>query len=185
MGFIKLTLEDDTKEGVSLLIQHRLPWLLLGLTGGILSMFLSSRFEGLLSRNIHLVFFIPVIVYMADAVGTQTQTIYVRNLGREKVDFYTYLFKEFFTGIALGSIFGSVLGFIAYLFFGSIATSLTVGLAMATGIATAPIVALIVANILQNIKTDPALGGGPFTTILQDLLSLLIYLTIASLILLR
>ncbi len=185
MWHVKSALEDDTTEGINLLIQHRLPWLLLGLVGGILSMFLSSRFEELLSRNIQLVFFIPVIVYMADAVGTQTQTIYIRNLGREKVNFYTYLFKEFFTGIALGSIFGSILGVIAFLFFNSYATGFTVGLAMAAGIGTAPIVALIVPNILQKIQTDPALGGGPFTTILQDLLSLIIYLTIASLILLR
>lgn len=95
MSTPKIELEDDSKESVSLMIEHRLPWLLLGLGGGILATILAARFEKLLSANIQLAFFIPVIVYMADAMGTQTENVYIRNLTTKKVQFHIYLLKEF------------------------------------------------------------------------------------------
>ena len=107
---MKQILEDDDKDSVSLLIKRRFPWLFLGLLGGILATILSSRFENVLSENINLAFFIPVIVYMADAVGTQTETVYVRNVADGKLQFGKYLFKETALGIVLGIIFGICIG---------------------------------------------------------------------------
>lgn len=178
-------LEDDSKESEVKLIEHRIPWLSIGLIGGIILTLFSSKFESLLSENIQLVFFIPVIVYMAGAVGTQTETIYIRNIGRRSVRFSTYLFKEILNGLALGLLFGLVIGIFTYFWLGSYATALTVALAMFVNIAIAPLIALIVARILQKEKTDPALGAGPFTTVLEDFISLGIYLLIASVILFR
>ena len=78
---------DDAKEKVGFLLRLRLPWLIIGLVGGTLASFLVSRFEEILSQNISLAFFLPLIVYMSDAVGTQTETIFVRNLAKGKVNF--------------------------------------------------------------------------------------------------
>lgn len=178
-------LEDDTRETETKLIEHRLPWLGIGLVGGALAAVVSSRFESLLASNISLVFFIPVIVYMADAVGTQTETIYIRNAARKKIIFSIYLIKETLAGLLMGSIFGSSLGLFALWWFNSTTVALTVGLAMFLTIATAPPTALLVSKFLQKEKTDPALGAGPFTTILQDLMSLGIYFLIASAIIFR
>jgi magnesium transporter len=178
-------LEDDAKEPVTHLIEHRLPWLLLGLLGGLGATFISSQFENLLSKNIRLVFFIPVIVYMADAIGTQTETIYIRNLAKKQIKFLTYLVKELLTGIALGSVFGLILGIFTYIWLNSFDTALTVGLAMLANASLAPVVALIIPEILQKERTDPALGAGPFTTIVQDIASLLIYFLIATVILFK
>lgn len=182
--FRKPVLEDDNKEPLAPLIEHRLPWLTIGLLGGILTTFLASKFESLLSTHIQLVFFIPVIVYMADAVGTQTETIYIRSLAREKVNLYTYLVKETLIGVSLGILFGIMLGFFAYFWLQSLTTALTVALAMFINVAIAPVTALLIPSILQKERTDPALGSGPFTTILQDLISLLVYFLIAAVILL-
>jgi magnesium transporter len=180
-----LDLEDDATERVSLLLRHRLPWLVLGLLGGILVTYISSRFELVLEKNIHLAFFIPIIVYMADAVGTQTENVYVRNLGRGNVNFITYMIKESILGVMLGGIFGCIMGVISFLWFKETEVALTVGLAMFVTIAIAPIFALLVPAFFQREHTDPAITAGPFTTITQDVISLLLYLLIATIIILR
>ena len=177
-----ISLEDDTKESVSLLVERRVPWLFAGLLGGIALIFISSKFETLLSRNISLAFFIPIIVYMSDAIGTQAQTIFIRNSAKAKVKFPIYMIKEFAVGAILGLIFGLILGVLALFWFKSNDVAFSVGLAMFVNLAFAPVLALLVTRILQKEKTDPALGSGPFSTILQDLISLLIYFLIATLI---
>lgn len=181
----KIQIADDEKEGVGLLLRLRVPWLVLGLLGGTAASFIVSRFEVVISENISLAFFLPVIVYMSDAVGTQTETIFVRDLTKGKAKFSSYLLKEFILGLVLGSLFGALIGLVAYFWIGSFDIALTVFLAMAVNVALAPIVALIVPELLFKEHTDPALGGGPFTTIIQDIISILVYLLVASVILFR
>lgn len=173
-------LEDDAKEKISLLIERRLPWLFVGLIGGIIITIFSSQFGEVLSKNLNLAYFIPVIVYMASAVGMQTEEVYIRNLGREKVNFSVYLFKEFLLGLIVGAIFGTLIALFTLLWFKSLPTALTVGLAMFASMSTAPAISLIVPTILQKEHKDPALGAGPFTTAIQDAISLFIYFLIAS-----
>ncbi|HUQ84924.1 MAG TPA: magnesium transporter [Candidatus Limnocylindrales bacterium] len=175
-------LEDDEKEKVSLMIEHRLPWLVIGLVGGIALTLVSSKFEHLLSRNIGLTYFIPIIVYMADAVGTQTQTVYVRNIGKKGTHFLDYLFKEFILGIAMGGLFGVLAALFAFFAFKSVEIGVSVGFAMAATMSIAPIIALVVPAVLRKEHKDPAVGAGPFTTVVQDFLSLLIYFAIATVI---
>ena len=177
-------LEDDVKERISLLVERRIPWLFVGLVGGIIITIFSSQFEEVLSKNLNLVYFIPVIVYMADAIGTQTEEVYIRNLAREKIHFFKYLLKEILLGLFLGVIFGICLGVFALIWFKSASIALTVGLAMFASMAIAPAVSLIMPTILQKEHKDPALGSGPFTTAVQDLISLLIYFAISSVIIL-
>lgn len=177
--------EDDAKEKEVLLIEHRLPWLVIGLFGGIMATMLAAHFEELLAQNIHLAFFIPIIVYMADAIGTQTQTVFVRNMGKKREIFRKYIFKELLLGIILGLLFGTIIGLFSFIWFGSIATSMTIGLAMFATMSTAPVLALIVPELIRKFHKDPAVGAGPFTTILQDLISLLIYFFIATIIIFR
>ncbi len=178
-------LEDDMKENMSLLIEHRLPWLVVGLIGGIGLTILSSQYQSLLTENIGLAFFIPVIVYMASAVGTQTDTVYIRNLNKKRTHFSIYLVKEFILGVVLGALFGALAGIIAYLMFQSLPMALSVGLSMAITMAIAPIIALIVPTILKREHKDPAIGTGPFVTVIQDFISLLVYFLIATMILLH
>lgn len=181
----KMQIEDDAKEPMSLMIKHRLPWLIIGLFGGVLATVISSRFEVILEKNIHLAFFIPVIVYLADAVGTQTESVYIENLTRKKVNFRIYLIKEFFLGNIIGFFFGLLIGVFAYFWFKSIDTAFTVGYSMFLTMGIAPITALIVPTILWREHKDPAVGSGPFVTVLQDLFTLMIYFYIASIIIFR
>lgn len=177
--------EDDSQERVTLMIRHRLPWIIVGLLGGIIATVFASQFEALFAKNIQLAFFIPVIVYMADAVGTQTETVYVRNLGRKNVRLGTYLLKEILLGLAMGAIFGAIMATFSYLWFRNLDTSMTVGLAMFTTMAVAPAISLIIPSIIQREHRDPAVIAGPFTTIIQDIISLAFYFVIATLIIFR
>lgn len=181
----KTILEDDTKEPMTLMVTRRFPWLAVGLVGGIGLTLLSSRFEDLLSKNIALSFFIPVIVYMASAFGQQTEIVYIRNLDKKRTRFVVYLVKEMLLGTLMGLVFGTLLGMFAYYMFKSIQIALSVGVAMAVTMAIAPLLSLTVPTILKKEHKDPAVGTGPFVTIIQDFTSLLIYFLIATVILFR
>ena len=83
-----------------------MPWLLIGLAGGFLAGGVASLFEAPLKENITLAFFLPLVVYMADAVGTQTETILVRALAYGKVSLRTQLLREGAVGLLIGGIVG-------------------------------------------------------------------------------
>jgi magnesium transporter len=88
-------------ESVGRRFRHRLPWLLLGLVGATLSADLVGSFKGQLDRNVILAFFIPGVVYMADAVGTQTETLVVRGLSIG-VGIRQVAVRELLTGLLVG-----------------------------------------------------------------------------------
>jgi magnesium transporter len=179
----KVILADDLKESVGFLLKLRLPWLVAGLLGGFGASVLISNYEAVLAKDVRLTFFLPVIVYLSDVIGTQTETIYVRNMAEKKGYFHTYLVKESLLGIIFGIIFGGLTFGFTYLWFQDVSLSSVVSLAMAASVAVAPLVALFTAKIFQTEHQDPAVGAGPFKTIFQDVISILIYFTVASVIL--
>ena len=175
---------DDDTESVGRLARLRLPSLAIGLVLGVVLSFVTSRFEQVLTQDIKIAFFIPFIVYMADAVGTQTQDIYVRDLRTGKASFRKYLVKE----TALGFIFGLLASvgsaIVTYVWFGSPAITLTISASMFGAVLVAPLVSLLIIQLLKRERVDPAAGSGPIATIVQDTLSILIFGFIASAILL-
>lgn len=181
----KFSIASDTHERLKTIIKERLPWLILGLVIGTGASFFVSRFEAVLAEKISLAFFLPVIVYMSDAVGTQTETIFVRDLTEHKANYGKYLKKELSIGLVLGVILGILIGIIAYLWLQDSDVALTIAIAMGLNVSLAPLVATIVPEFIFKSHYDPALGAGPLTTVIQDSISLLIYFTVASIILLR
>ncbi len=180
----KIQYADDDTTSVKRLMQMRLPSLALGLLLGIFLSFVTSNFEEVLTKNIRVAFFIPFIVYMADAVGTQTQNIYARDLKTGKASFKKYLLKETILGIIFGGLSAVMSASIIIIWFGSVELMFAVSLSMFGAIALAPVVALLVTELLQLEHLDPAVGAGPIATVIQDTLSVFIYGFIASLIVL-
>lgn len=175
--------EDVVRERIDHLIEHRIPWLLLGLVGGVIATFIVSEYETILSADVRLAFFIPIIVYLSDALGTQTETIYVRGLSeKKKINLVKYVLKESIVGLGLGGVSGLILGVFSAVWLASYPIGLTVGLTMLINLTVAPVLALLIPNMLYKRHIDPALGSGPIATIIQDLLSLLVYFLIASII---
>ena len=165
------------------LIKLRFPWLVIGLVGGILASLVVSRFETSLRENIALAFFIPVIAYMSDAVGTQTETIFIRALTDLRFSIPKYVFREFWVGAFMGSVMGALTGIFAYILSASARVSLVVGFSLFLAMTLATTLACITPLILRSLKKDPAVGSGPFTTALQDVVSLTIYFLVATIVL--
>ncbi len=175
---------DDDTSTVKHLLRLRIPSLAIGLVLGISLSFVTSQFEEVLSQNVQVAFFIPFIVYMADAVGTQTQSIYVRDLKTGHASFRKYLLKESLIGFILGGIAAALSALVAMLWLHSRELTLAVSVAVFVAVALAPLVALLIAEILELEHKDPAVGAGPIATVIQDTLSVMIYGFIASAILL-
>lgn len=175
---------DDDYESIGVLIKLRAPALVIGLLLGIGISFVTSSFEEVLSKNVQVAFFLPFVVYIADAIGTQTEAIYSRDLRTGKAKFSNYLRKELALGIIFGVIFGIISGAITLLWLHDNLLSLSVSIASVLAITTAPLVAILVAHTFQALHKDPAAGTGPIATVIQDMLSVIIYGLVASIIIL-
>ncbi|KKW32836.1 MAG: CBS domain-containing protein [Candidatus Uhrbacteria bacterium GW2011_GWA2_53_10] len=173
---------DDDRYSVRVLALMRIPTLVFGLGLGIAMSFIVSRFEEVLAQNIALAFFIPFVVYMADAVGAQTRDIYVRDLKSGKASFRTYVAKETVLGLILGVLFGGASWAIVGCWFGFGQLAQTVGLAMGASVGVAPFITLVVAEILELEHQDPAVGAGPIATVILDTVTVIVYGLVASLI---
>jgi magnesium transporter len=175
---------DDNYESIGTLFRLRFPSLMLGLLLGIGISFVTSRFEEVLSRNVQVAFFLPFIVYIADAIGTQTEAIYSRNLKTGKAKLSNYLRKEFALGCIFGLLFSVFSAVVTLLWLTDALLSFSIAVASFLAISSAPIVALLVAHFFQLRHKDPAANTGPIATVLQDVLSVAIYGVVTSLIIL-
>jgi len=157
---------------------HRLPWLLVGLAGAVLAAAIVGSFEAELKANVVLAFFIPGIVYMADAVGTQTETLVIRGLS-VGVPIRHVLRREAITGLFVGLSIAIVFYPFALAYWGEADVALAVSLSLLAACSTAAVVAMTLPWLLHRLGFDPAFGSGPLGTVIQDLLSILIYFSIA------
>ena len=167
---------------VSVLARIRLPWLIFGLFGGLFAAQIVTFFEGPLKIHFVLAAFIPLIVYMADAVGVQAQTLFIRNLALDsRLDARKYFLKEIKISLVIALILGGLLAAISFLWFGLLNIGIILGISLFLTVICACLIAVLVPWLLQSLKKDPAIGSGPFATIVRDILTLAIYFSVASL----
>lgn len=170
-----------SSESVIRRLRHRLPWLLVGLAAAMLSAGLIGAFEDDLSRNLALAFFLPGVVYLADAVGTQTETLVIRGLS-VGVGIRQVVTREVITGFLIGLVLALAFLPVAWIWQGPrLAATVAVALFAASAIATA--IAMVLPSLFSHFGVDPAFGSGPLATVVQDLLTIAIYLEAARLIL--
>jgi magnesium transporter len=160
--------------------RDRLPWLLVGFLGSVLATFVVSRFERALEARVAIAFFIPGIVYLADAIGTQTEAVAVRGLSLSRASLRHLLGDELGTGLLIGLVLGGVACPAILLVLGDPGLALAVSISLVVAGAVATTIGLVLPWGLERLGTDPAFGSGPLATIIQDVLSLLIYFTMAS-----
>ena len=169
--------------GIAQTVRARIPWLLVGLAGGFLAGGIASLFEASLKDNITLAFFLPLVVYMADAVGTQTETILVRALAYGRVSLGAQLLREGAVGLLIGGIVGLSAGACLLAWGGARSVAFTLAITLALTAMIATFVASLLPIGLSQMGVDPALASGPVATVVQDILSVAAYLGIATLIL--
>jgi magnesium transporter len=155
--------------------RHRLPWLLVGLAGSMLATLLVAGFEDVLASNLAVAFFVPGLVYLADAIGTQSEAVAVRGLSLSHSGLGQLIGGEMRTGLLMGSILAAIALPTAWLAFGNVRLALAVALALVCAGAVATTIGLLLPWLLGKLGSDPAYGSGPLATIAQDLLTLVIY----------
>ena len=171
------------------IIEHtkaRLPWLVLALLGGFISVKVLGLFEGAMQQYGYLFFFTPLIAAMAGNVGVQSSAIIVQGLANDTLS--GSLFNRLIKEISLSLLNGFILSFI--LFLGShfllnveLIIAVIVAISLISVIIIASLIGTFIPLLLDKFGIDPALATGPFITTSNDICGILIYFSIAKLIL--
>ena len=162
-------------------VRHRFPWLIIGLFGGILAAHIVSFFEAVLSKNLILAAFIPLIVYMSDAVGTQMEAFVIRDSALHiHLNFIKYFIKHLLITAFIAFILGITLFVYSILFNKEVMISIVLSVSIFLSVISSVFTGLFLPRIFSKLKLDPANASGPIATILQDILSVVIYFSIAG-----
>ncbi len=163
----------------------RLPWLFLGLIGGIGAAAIMGNFEDMISKHAILFFFTPLIAAMAGNVGVQSSAIIVQGLANNdlKGSISNRLMKEFSLAILNGFILSILLFVFTWLWHGNMLTASAISISLFAVIIMAGIIGTFIPLFLDKRGIDPAIATGPFITTSNDIFGILIYFWIAQLIL--
>lgn len=175
---------DITKISIIKSIKSRLPWLIIGLLGGLISAQIVGAFQSSLQSNIILAMFMPIVVYMADAVASQTQILLIRNLTtNHRLVLKQYLVKEIKISFIIAILCSLILSLISLIWHGQLYVGLVLGIALMFSIFMAVAMSILIPSVIKKLKKDPTLSSGPFTTIVTDILSLITYFSITTIML--
>jgi magnesium transporter len=163
-------------------MKARSPWIIAGLFGGIAIAQVINHFEGILAHDLIYVSFIPLIVYVANAIGVQSQTLYIREQSHtSSLNTLVFLIRQLIECSLLGIVILTLMVSMSATFWNSISLGFVVGIAMLLSALIATFQAVLIPYGLSKLKQDPAAGSGPFATLLQDFTSVGIYLMVISL----
>jgi len=167
------------------LTRARLPWLFLGLLGGVGAAAIMGGFETLMSDYGVLFFFTPLIAAMAGNVGVQSSAIMVQGLANDdlKGSIGGRLIKEMLLALLNGAVLATILLFFTWIWKGSFLTSLAISISLITVTVVAGIIGTFIPIFLHKRGIDPAIATGPFITTSNDIFGILIYFSIAKVIL--
>jgi len=173
----------EPSDKVWVLSKARLPWLIIGLFGGVMSSLVIGSFEEDISRNVYLAFFMPLIMAMGGNAGVQASSIVVQglaNLSISKNNIVSRVVKEFFVALINGLICSALV--IAYGLITQLPQDITlvVAISLVTAILIASVIGALIPLLLEKLKIDPALATGPFITTSNDLLGLFLYFVIGN-----
>lgn len=160
--------------------RRRLPWLVFGLFASSIITFMMAEFEQSLTANVAVAFFVPALIYIAGAIGTQAVSVAVRGLAVDDTSIAGLLKDELVIGMAIGASLGLISSILVFVAFGDGVLSVTVGLAVLGGGSVSAMVGFGLPWVFKHFGSDPALGSGPICTIIQDVASLFIYFVLVS-----
>jgi len=181
-----ITKNGDWRESSVLrTVRLRLPWLVIGLFGGIAAAWILSFFEGRLQENIVvLMFFVPVVMAMGGNAGIQSSTIVVHGLATGGVDLsdtFRRLAKEMRVAFLNGFLCGMLIWLIITVGWREPQFGALVGVSLLIVMFMAALVGASIPLLLKRFDVDPAIATGPFITISNDILGLFIYMAISTL----
>ena len=171
----------ESYDSVWTLTRARLPWLLIGLGGGVGGAYVIGAFD--IVSNPEMALFIPLIAAMGGNVGVQSSAIVVQGLATASINtsnIATRLMKELGVGLLNGIICASIIFIVTLLLGFDKALSATVGISLLCVIVFAALFGAFVPLMLEKRKIDPALATGPFITTANDIIGLIIYFSVGS-----
>jgi magnesium transporter len=176
---------DDVESNDSIIeiTKARLPWLLIGLIGGLFGAKVIGVFD--IEKNYEMAFFIPLIAAMGGNIGVQSAAIVVQGLAGGSVSIisiWSRLLKELGVAVVNGSICSLIILIATYTLGYDMAMSITVSISLFAVIIFAALFGTFVPLTLDKYDIDPALATGPFITTINDILGLLIYFLIGQII---
>lgn len=173
-----ITTDVETTDSAARLSRARLPWLIIGLLGGIVVAAVIGRFEEDIQINPEMAFFIPLIAAMAGNVGIQSSAIIVQGIASNSLGLestYRKLGKELVVGFLNGLILAGILFLYNFFVSKNLALTFTVSSSLLVVIIFAALFGTMIPLLLNRMKIDPALATGPFITTMNDIMGLFIY----------
>ncbi|MDP3131079.1 MAG: magnesium transporter, partial [Bacillota bacterium] len=186
---------DDDKDTLAASFKKRMPWLAILLVFDVLTSSIVAGFGGVIAAIPTLALFMPLILSMCGNTGTQSLGVIIRLFAENRLDtkkaVLIHLYHEFLTGLVNGLIlgvlvFGLVLGLQALngaAFSATLPFALVVAVAITIALMVSTVAGAAVPLLCKLFKVDPAVASGPFITTINDILSLLIYFGLASMLL--
>jgi len=176
-----ITEKVEASDNAFELTRARIPWLFIGLLGGIFGAIVIGFYENDLHIYPEMAFFIPLIAAMGGNVGVQSSSIIVQSLAYDSLGVESIgkkLLKELGVASINGIILSSVIFLYNFFFTDSFALTITVSTALFAVIIFASIFGTFIPLLMNKFKIDPALATGPFITTVNDIMGLFIYLMI-------
>jgi magnesium transporter len=166
--------------------RFRFPWLLATIATGTMCAVLASLFAATFANAIVLAFFLTMVLGLGESVSMQSMTLTIHALRTMRPTFGWYmktLRREAATALLLGAACGIVVGLIVMVWRGEGRAGLAIGTSISVSLVTACIIGLSIPALLHRLKLDPKIAAGPLTLALTDLITLLLYLSVATIIL--
>lgn len=176
----------EADDSILELTRARLPWLVLALLGGFITVRVLGLFEGAMAEHGNLFFFTPLIAAMAGNVGVQSSAIIVQGLANNTLSgsIFNRLVKEVSLTLLNGVILAAILFAGSHIFLNvEMIIGIIVSIALISVIVIASLIGTFIPLLLDKFGIDPALATGPFITTSNDICGILIYFSIAKLIL--
>jgi magnesium transporter len=162
-------------------LKTRLTWLFIGLLLSVGIAELIKGFENTLQENLILASYIPMVVYMSDAVGTQMEAMIIRSLHKKgKFNFLKFLRQQALIVAAVSVIIGAAAYLIVSVLNDSQSLGLVVGISLICGILTSLFTGTVLPYLFWKLHNDPAEASGPIATAIQYLFSVILFFIFAQ-----
>jgi magnesium transporter len=169
------------KSPATIMVKRRAPWMILGILGGTITASIITSFEHVLTLLLTLAAFTPVLAYLSDAVGTQSETLAVRSIALDpKLSLKSYFLREVTVAFSLASVCGLLLFAVAMIGWHSSLLALIVGVSMFLSIIAAVLISTLFPFLFKRLNIDPAFASGPLATMIGDIATITLYFGVAT-----
>ncbi len=163
------------------IVWSRLPWMLVGMSGGLLTGSIIGVFSSAIERVVLLAVFIPVIMSTGATSANQSAMIFIRNLLHADIkNRRQYVLNEIKVSFLLASVVSLILVVVLFFALGEPVLAAAVSLSLFLTVIAGSIIGVFTPMVLYRFKFDPAIGAGPFLTIVKDLIAMTIYFSVAT-----